>query len=232
MGTCSAGFFFLWRWCTCDGQWHLDRLVINRKGARSLAQAWPPQSEVFLPLRCRSVAVGTQHNIVLLTNDSHCQTGRIIVNAGRKKPLSIFFSLSCSAAPQYSLKSFRGTSEAFVKCICTQCVIFWKMPSVLWFFPPSSQRWNVQHMNTNRHPDICRSHKHNPDDVVMHFLVYFCLRVLKVIIRWVPGTCCHLILFNALWNTYKSRFLLSSRLLHQAETALAAPAWERQPRLH
>lgn len=31
---------------------------------------------------------------------------------------------------------------------------------------------------------------------------------------------------------YKSLFPLPSRLLHQAETAQAAPAQERQPRLH
>lgn len=153
----------LWWDARCLGQ-----LVINQKGAQSLqlrlAVLRPAvrATEVFLPHRCRSVAVGTQHNIVLLTNDSHCQTGRI--SEGREKrpfsflkTLSIFFSLSSSAASQYSLKSFRGTSEAFVKCICTQRVIFWKTPSVFWFFS-SSRRWNVQYMNTNRHPDVCKSH--------------------------------------------------------------------------
>lgn len=47
------------------------------------------------------------------------------------KPLSIFSCLSCCASPQYSLKSFKGTSEAFVRCIRIQRVISWKTPSLL-----------------------------------------------------------------------------------------------------
>lgn len=83
---------------------------------------------------------GTERNIVPFTNDSHCQIDSISEHKGGKKlppflkPLSILFSLSCCTAPQYSLKSFRGTSEVFVKCICIWPVISWKMSSLFHSF--------------------------------------------------------------------------------------------------
>lgn len=72
------------------------------------------------------------------------------------EPLSISFSPSCSPASQYSLKSFRGTSEAFVKCICIQCVISWKMPSLLFCFFIYLK--DKTYMYRCRRSDTCKCH--------------------------------------------------------------------------
>lgn len=79
--------------------------------------------------RCR--ADGTETQRCSVTNDSHCQTGRRgrtqrwvggegagrvpLYKKKKKKTLSISSRLSCCASPQYSLKSFKGTSEAFCR---------------------------------------------------------------------------------------------------------------------
>lgn len=101
----------------------------------SLSCFWGPSLELlkyfFSSLSCSSWN-RAQH--CSFTNDSHCQTDSISEHRKKAsfflKPLSILFSLSCSTAPQYSLKSFRGTSEAFVKCICIRHVISWKTASL------------------------------------------------------------------------------------------------------
>lgn len=90
----------------------LGQLVIHQEGARSrrLGPA-VAATEVFLPHRCRSVAVGTQRNIVLLTNDSHCQTGRISEGGGKKAFLS--FKDTVNLLLPFLLRSF----SVFIKII-------------------------------------------------------------------------------------------------------------------
>lgn len=92
------------------------------------------------------------------TNDSHCQTDSLSEHRKKAssflKPLSILFCLSCFTAPQYSLKSFRGTSEAFVKCICIQHVISWKMPSLCTCFFIYLK--DNTYMCVYRHPDVLK----------------------------------------------------------------------------
>lgn len=124
------GAFWLWiseDVCTVQmvhvGAVYEHQPVIYLKGAQSEAEPFLKSiirtTEVFfssLSCYCWNRA---QH--CSFTNDSHCQTDgtreRRKKSSSFLKPLSILFSLFCSAAPQYSLKSFRGTSQAFVKCI-------------------------------------------------------------------------------------------------------------------
>lgn len=132
MMMCAAEYSVGVSWPTC---YLSERCSVSQWLRSIIRNYWSISSH-----RCH-VAVGTEHNIVPLQMTVTVRQA----NAEKRafsflKPLSILFSLSCSTAPQYSLKSFRGTSEAFVECICVQCVISWKMPSLLFSFCYLSQR--------------------------------------------------------------------------------------------